>query len=234
MGLATAKVVGRDHTVVLCYVRQDRLDTAAATLKNLGITATAVNCDVTDREAVVRLLETASGLGTVASVIHTAGVSPSMGDADYVMRTNALGTVNVNEVFYGSAAEGSAIVNVASMAAHMLPQEMIPTKQFPLALQDEDAFMKDMMSVCDIVPEDAPVRHRLRGEQELRQVVQHIAGRKVQRSGTPDRLGLPGVHRYRDGPTGGAGRGRRDGHRRRGSAVGHAGRDGRATRLLCQ
>ncbi len=33
MGLATAKIVGRDHVVVLCDVRQDRLDTAAATLE---------------------------------------------------------------------------------------------------------------------------------------------------------------------------------------------------------
>jgi NAD(P)-dependent dehydrogenase (short-subunit alcohol dehydrogenase family) len=155
MGLATAKVVGRDHTVVLCDIRQDRLDTAAATLKDLGVAATAVNCDVTDRQAIARLLETASGLGTVASVIHAAGVSPSMGDADYVMRTNALGTVNVNEVFYESAAEGSAIVNVASMAAHMLPQEMVPTTRFPLALQDEDTFMSDRMSACNIVPQDA-------------------------------------------------------------------------------
>ena len=39
MGLATAKIVGRDHTVVLCDVRQDRLDDAAATLKDLGIDA---------------------------------------------------------------------------------------------------------------------------------------------------------------------------------------------------
>ena len=64
-----------------------------------------------------------------------------MGDAEYVMRTNAIGTLNVNEVFYGTAGEGSAIVNVASMAAHMLPEELIPTAQFPQALQDEDAFM---------------------------------------------------------------------------------------------
>ena len=134
MGLATAKIVGRDHTVVLADVRQDRLDAAAATLKDLGITPTVVNCDVTDRAGGRRLFDTASGLGTIASVIHTAGVSPSMGDADYVMRTNAIGTLNVNEVFYGTAGEGSAIVNVASMAAHMLPEELIPTAQFPLAL----------------------------------------------------------------------------------------------------
>ncbi len=61
MGLATAKVVGRDHALVLCDVRQDRLDAAAKTLDGLGITAKAVNCDVTDRNAVDGLLETASG-----------------------------------------------------------------------------------------------------------------------------------------------------------------------------
>jgi len=155
MGLATAKIVGRDHTLVLCDVRQDRLDTAAAALKDLGMTATVVNCDVTDRGAVAGLMEAASDLGTVVSVIHTAGVSPSMGGADYVMRTNALGTINVNEVFFGTASEGSAIVNVASMAAHMLPEAMIPRARFPLALHDGDRFMNEMMSVCSIAPEEA-------------------------------------------------------------------------------
>lgn len=155
MGLATAKIVGRDHAVVLCDVRQDRLDSAATTLADLGMTPTIVNCDVTDRHAVADLLDTAIRLGTVASVIHTAGVSPSMGAADYIMRTNALGTVNVDEAFYGMAGEGAAIVNVASMAAHMLPEEMIPAGQFPLALHDTDAFMSAMMAACDVAGEDA-------------------------------------------------------------------------------
>ena len=147
MGLSTAKIVGRDHTVVLCDVRQDRLDAAVSTLDGLGITCKAVNCDVTDRRAVDGLLETASGLGTLASVIHAAGVSP-------IMRTNAVGTVNVNEGFFQIAGEGVAIVNVASMAAHMLPENMVPTGQFPQALQDEDAFMSDMMAACNVFPEE--------------------------------------------------------------------------------
>lgn len=154
MGLATATIVGPDHTLVLCDVRQERLDAAAEALKGLGITVTAVNCDVTDRAAVAQLFDTASSLGTLASVIHTAGVSPSMGDADYVMRTNALGTVNVNEVFYEVAADGAAIVNVASMAAHMLPDELIPAAQFPTAMIDEAAFMTAMLEACDIAGEE--------------------------------------------------------------------------------
>jgi NAD(P)-dependent dehydrogenase (short-subunit alcohol dehydrogenase family) len=155
MGLATAKIVGRDHTVVLCDVRQDRLAAAAETLEGLGITSTAVNADVTRRSAVDDLLGTAQRLGTIASVIHTAGVSPSMGDADYVVRTNAVGTVNVNEAFYETAGEGAVIVNVASMAAHMLPAEMIPTERFPLAIEDSDAFADALVAACSIAPEEA-------------------------------------------------------------------------------
>jgi NAD(P)-dependent dehydrogenase (short-subunit alcohol dehydrogenase family) len=136
-------------------VRQDRLDAAAKALNDTGLAATIINCDVTDRAAVAALFEAAAALGTVSAVIHTAGVSPSMGDADYVMRTNAIGTVNVNEVFYDVAGEGSAIVNLASMAAHMLPESVIPTEHFPLALQDEARFLTEMASACSIAPEDA-------------------------------------------------------------------------------
>ncbi len=154
MGLATAKVVGREQTVVLCDVQQDRLDGAATALADLGIAATILNADVTDRNAVSRLLETAAGLGTVSAVIHAAGVSPSMGDAEYVMRTNALGTLHVNEAFFATAPEGAAIVNVASMAAHLLPEEVIPAQHFPLALEDQDRFLTEMLAACDLAPED--------------------------------------------------------------------------------
>lgn len=155
MGQATARILGQDHALVLCDVRKDRLDTAAAELADAGIAATAVHCDVTDRAAVDRLFETATGLGTIASVVHTAGVSPSMGDAEYVMRTNAIGTVNVNEAFFEAASEGAAIVNVASMAAHMLPDEMIPKGKFAQAMVAQDAFMEDMLAACDIAGPEA-------------------------------------------------------------------------------
>ena len=154
MGVETAKIVGRDHAVVLADVRPDRLDDAAGTLEALGITATQVNCDVTDRAAVEGLFRTAADLGDIVSVIHTAGVSPSMGDAEYIMTTNALGTLNVNEVFFGAAADGAAIVNVASMASYMLPDEMIPTKHFDLAFTDQERFLAELLRVCDIAGDE--------------------------------------------------------------------------------
>ena len=155
MGLATAKAIGGDTAIVLCDVRRDRLDGAISELTGLGLHATAVHCDVTDAPAVAALLESASALGTLSAVIHTAGVSPSMGDADYVMRTNALGTLTVNEAFYRIAGEGAAIVNVASMASYLVPESVVPTAHFPLALHDRERFIAEMTAACEIAPEDA-------------------------------------------------------------------------------
>ena len=153
MGVATAKIIGREHTVMLCDVRSDRLDSAAAAMSEQGITAVTVHCDVTDRQAVDSMFTTAAGLGAIAAVVHTAGVSPAMGDAEYVMRTNAIGTLNVNEAFYDTAESGAAIVNVASMAAHILPEELIPVAAFPQARTDESAFLAATLAGCDIAGE---------------------------------------------------------------------------------
>jgi len=154
MGLATAQVIGRDHSVVLGDIRQDRLDAAVATLNGLGVAATAVLCDVTDRRAVRGLFDTAAASGELAAVVHTAGVSPSMGSAEHILRTNALGTLNVNEVFFDVARRnGAAIVNVASVAAHLLPESLLPTASFPLAVDDDARFLAELTAACDSAAE---------------------------------------------------------------------------------
>ncbi|MEV0355566.1 SDR family oxidoreductase [Nocardia sp. NPDC050697] len=155
MGAATAAILGREHTVVIADNRADRLGAAARALSEQGITPTPIVCDVTDPEAVDRLFATATGLGTLVAVVHTAGVSPSMGDAASMLRVNALGTLTVNEAFYGFAGDGAAIVNVASMAAHVLPAEAVPAQHFPLALRDKDAFLGALEEACALAPEEA-------------------------------------------------------------------------------
>jgi NAD(P)-dependent dehydrogenase (short-subunit alcohol dehydrogenase family) len=152
MGLAAAKIVGRDHAVVICDVNQERLTAAAAQLADAHIECTAVVCDVTNTTSVAELVATASTVGPITSVIHTAGVSPSMGAAELIMRINAVGTVNVNEAFLPLSRAGFAIVNVASMAAHMLPAALIPTRRFDYALREQNLFMQKMMAVCRLAP----------------------------------------------------------------------------------
>ncbi len=152
MGLAAAKILGRDHSIVISDVNQDALDAASAQLDAVDISCTTVVCDVTDKESVAQLVTAATSLGSVKSVIHTAGLSPSMASHEKIVRVNALGTVHVNEAFCAIAGPGFASVNVASVAASILPNFLNPTRGYKVALRDEDAFMRRMTALCKIMP----------------------------------------------------------------------------------
>ena len=141
MGLATAKVLGLDHCLVIADLNQARLDTAVAELAKSGIEARGVVCDITDRTSVENLfMVAAEGGHHVRAVVHTAGVSPQMGSAQFVAHINAIGTVNVTQAFLARAGEGDALVNVASVAGHGLPRLIVPVGAFPLAETDPAAF----------------------------------------------------------------------------------------------
>jgi NAD(P)-dependent dehydrogenase (short-subunit alcohol dehydrogenase family) len=70
MGLATARILGRDHHVVLCDVDEEKLDEACAELRGLGIDSDAVTGDVTSRESMEALATSARSLGPVVSLVH--------------------------------------------------------------------------------------------------------------------------------------------------------------------
>ncbi|MGB0218004.1 MAG: SDR family oxidoreductase [Sinimarinibacterium flocculans] len=152
MGLATARILGRDHRVLICDVRQERLDAALAELRAQGIDGDAAVCDITDPSAVDTLLQRAAQSGTLAAVVHTAGLSPQMAEPETIMKVNALGTVNVMEACLGHARDGFALVNVASMAAHMMPSLLCPTRAYPLALSDTDTFLRRAVRRANLMP----------------------------------------------------------------------------------
>jgi len=152
MGLATAKIVGKDHHVVICDINQGRLDKAIAELRQLGIGCDSVVCDITDASSVQALIRQAVALGSLVSVIHTAGISPQMADAEAIMKVNALGTVNITNACYDVAGEGFVLVNVASMAAHMFPDLLLPKGAYPLALTDTASFVKKALFLSRCMP----------------------------------------------------------------------------------
>ncbi|MFJ8539482.1 SDR family NAD(P)-dependent oxidoreductase [Streptomyces sp. NPDC093591] len=152
MGLATAKILGSDHRVVITDVNRQRLDAAAAELRDHGVDAAAVACDITSRASVEALFQQADREGSVRAVVHTAGISPQMGTADKIIRINALGTVNITEAALAVATEGFALVNLASIAGHMTPRLVIPKRIFRLALTDRDRFTAKLAAGASRAP----------------------------------------------------------------------------------
>src|SRR5690606_19954510 len=152
MGLATAKQLGRDHHVVLSDVVETKLEQAAQTLREQGIDVTPIRCDITDRGAVESLFEQAATLGRIGSVVHAAGVSPQMGAADFIVRINAVGTVHITQAALQVATPGFALVNVASIAGHLLPRVALPQRVFKRALTDVEGFEEKLIGAASRLP----------------------------------------------------------------------------------
>jgi len=152
MGLATARILGRDHQLVIADVNPQRLASAVEELTRAGFGCDAVRCDITDRQSVDALMARAMACGPVACVIHTAGISPQMADPQTIMTVNAIGTINIIEACHGIAGEGFALVNVASMSGYMIPGWLAPRRAYRLALHDTDRFLRRVLLPCRLMP----------------------------------------------------------------------------------
>jgi NAD(P)-dependent dehydrogenase (short-subunit alcohol dehydrogenase family) len=121
IGQAIARRVGVGKHVLLADVRQENADAAAEVLGNAGYEASVATVDVSSREAVHALVETATGLGEVSGLIHAAGVSPSQASAATIFKVDLYGTALVLEEFGNVIASGGAGVVIASQSGHRLP-----------------------------------------------------------------------------------------------------------------
>ena len=74
------------------------------------------------------------------------------------MEVNALGTMNVTNAFYDVLPSGSCIVNVSSMAGHLVPKILIPYSIYKCSRKDVDQFIRRIMFFVNLFPK------RLRAE----------------------------------------------------------------------
>jgi NAD(P)-dependent dehydrogenase (short-subunit alcohol dehydrogenase family) len=152
IGFATAEILGRDNYVIISGRNQEKLDKSVQKLISQGIAAEAFVCDIADRVSVEKIAAHAVSHGKISAVINAAGMSPNMGDAESVMRANAIGTINVNEIFYDVMKEGSCVIDVSSMVAHITPKLLMPVGCYKYSLINREKFFGKMMNRVNLFP----------------------------------------------------------------------------------
>jgi len=150
IGKSITEMLPREYTVLITGRNLDKLNKLADTLNAQGYHIETATCDVSKREDVAALAAKAAGLGEIERVIHCAGISGGMGNAESVFRINALGTVHVNQEFY-KVMEGGIICDIASDSGYMLPAFLLPSKKVYLSvLEDEEYFIQKCVKKCKI------------------------------------------------------------------------------------
>ena len=120
IGQAIARRVSAGKRVVLADLHQGNADVAAEVLANAGFEVSTGTVDVSSRESVHALAETATALGGVTGVIHAAGVSPSQATPEAILAVDLYGTALVLEEFGNIIAPGGSCVVIASQSGHRL------------------------------------------------------------------------------------------------------------------
>ncbi len=121
IGQAIARRVGFGKHVLLADKQQENARAAAEVLSNTGYDVSVATVDVSSREGVHALVETATGLGQVVGLVHAAGVSPSQASVATILKVDLYGTALVLEEFGNVIQRGGSGVVIASQSGHRLP-----------------------------------------------------------------------------------------------------------------
>jgi NAD(P)-dependent dehydrogenase (short-subunit alcohol dehydrogenase family) len=140
IGQAIARRVSAGKHVLLADLRQQNAGTAAQVLSDAGFEVSTATVDVSSRESVRALVETAAAIGAMSGLIHAAGVSPSQAPSATILKVDLYGTAVVLEEFGGVIARGGAGVVIASQSGHRLPA-LTPEENIALATMPADELL---------------------------------------------------------------------------------------------
>ena len=121
MGRACARLLGLTYDLVLNDVSAQGLADFAAELERDAYTVSAVIAGDTCDDGVLASVASALTGSRPFAVIHTAGVSPSIGDWQTIMRVNMVGTAKLMRVLEPLVVPGTVAVLIASTAGHIFP-----------------------------------------------------------------------------------------------------------------
>lgn len=118
MGRACAdRFVAAGDTVVLVDVDHHH---TTATAEELGGDVVPIAADITDPAAATRIAAAVAERGPLRAVAHTAGLSPTMGDAARILDVNLVGTVRILDALEPLIEASTVAVVIASQAGHLV------------------------------------------------------------------------------------------------------------------
>ena len=140
IGQAITRRVSAGKHVVLADLRQENADAAAKILSDAGFEVSTATVDVSSRQSVHTLVETATAIGTISGVIHAAGVSPTQASPATILKVDLYGTALVLEELGNVIQRGGACVVIASQSGHRLPA-LTPEQNQALATTPADELL---------------------------------------------------------------------------------------------
>lgn len=120
IGLEAAKRF-KDGVVVITGRNLERLNEAKAELLAANVNAEICQSDISSVDSIREMLDFAKSLGTIKTIVNSAGVSGGQANAKMTLTIDLLGSQYLVEEALKDAEEGLVLILIASMVGHLVP-----------------------------------------------------------------------------------------------------------------
>lgn len=121
IGMAIARRMGYGMKIVVGDKRMENAQAVADTMNRAGFDVSPVEMDLSSRDSILGLIETAQQYGEIAMLVNAAGVSPSQASIETILKVDLYGTAVLLEEVGKVIRPGGAGVTIASQSGHRLP-----------------------------------------------------------------------------------------------------------------
>lgn len=109
--------------VLITARNEDALKEASLELEKYGVDVDYKTSDITSEESLKELFEYAKSIGSIQTVLNSAGVSGIGGRTELTFNIDLLGSANLVEIAKDYMAEESVLILIASMMGYTVPDE---------------------------------------------------------------------------------------------------------------
>ena len=120
IGLAIARRIGFGKKIIVGDKKLENAKAIAKTLTEAGFDIEAVECDISSRESILALIRKGQEYGEIATLINSAGVSPSQAPIEVILKVDLYGTAVLLEEVGKVIKKGGRGVTISSQSGYRM------------------------------------------------------------------------------------------------------------------
>lgn len=121
LGIAIARRMGYGNRILAADWKIENAQAIAKTMEEAGFDVKPLTVDISSKDSVLQLIDTAKKEGDISMLINAAGVSPSQASIEQILKVDLYGTALLLEEFGKVIKYGGSGVTVSSQSGHRLP-----------------------------------------------------------------------------------------------------------------
>ena len=128
ISMAIARRMGYGKKIIMGDKNIDNANVIAKVMNDAGFDVEPIEMDLSSRESILKMIDTAKTFGNITMLINGAGVSPSQAPIEAILKVDLYGTAVLLEEVGKVIKEGGVGVTISSQSGHRMKQ-LTPTEE---------------------------------------------------------------------------------------------------------